>query len=92
MSKEHRHTSHPGVINRLKRAHGHLAKVIEMIETGDPCLSIAQQLQAVESALANAKTTLIEDHLDHCLDEVVGPLNAEKRRELEDIKKIAKYL
>ena len=89
MSKPHRHTSHPGVINRLKRAHGHLAK---MIETGDPCLSIAQQLQAVESALANAKTTLIEDHLDHCLDEVVGPLNAEKRRELEDIKKIAKYL
>ncbi len=92
MSSEHRHTSHPGVINRLKRAHGHLAKVIEMIESGDTCLSIAQQLQAVESAVANAKTTLIEDHLDHCLDEVVGPLNAKKRGELEDIKKIAKYL
>ena len=92
MSNKHLHSSHPGVVNRLKRAHGHLAKVIEMIESGDGCLSIAQQLQAVESAVANAKTTLIEDHLDHCLDEVVGPLNAAKRRELEDIKKIAKYL
>ena len=92
MTDKHLHSSHPGVINRLKRARGHLAKVIEMIESGDGCLSIAQQLQAVESAVANAKTTLIEDHLDHCLDEVVGPLNAAKRRELEDIKKIAKYL
>ena len=92
MTDKHLHSSHPGVVNRLKRAHGHLAKVIEMIESGDGCLSIAQQLQAVESAVAKAKTTLIEDHLDHCLDEVVGPLNAAKRRELEDIKKIAKYL
>ena len=92
MTDKHLHSSHPGVVNRLKRAQGHLAKVIEMIESGDGCLSIAQQLQAVENAVANAKTTLIEDHLDHCLDEVVGPLNAAKRRELEDIKKIAKYL
>lgn len=92
MSDEHRHQSHPAVINRLKRAHGHLAKVVAMIEAGEPCLEIAQQLQAVESAVANAKTTLVEDHLDHCLDAVVGPLSASKRHELDDIKKIAKYL
>lgn len=92
MNDEHRHASHPAVVNRLRRAHGHLAKVISMIESGEPCLAIAQQLQAVESAIANAKTTLIEDHLDHCLDAVVGPLSADKRRELDEIKKIARYL
>ena len=63
-----------------------------MIEAGRPCLDVAQQLHAVESAVANAKTTLIEDHLDHCLDTVVGPMDAEQRQEIADFKAIAKYL
>lgn len=92
MSEEHRHQSHPDVINRLKRANGHLRKVIEMIELGRPCLDVAQQLHAVEKAVANAKTTLIEDHLDHCLDSVVGPMDASQRQEISDFKAIAKYL
>ncbi|MEQ9360773.1 MAG: metal-sensing transcriptional repressor, partial [Rhodospirillales bacterium] len=46
MDGTHRHQSHPVVINRLKRAHGHLRKVIEMIEAGRPCLDVAQQLHA----------------------------------------------
>ncbi|MDA4848284.1 metal-sensing transcriptional repressor [Hoeflea poritis] len=92
MKTPHRHQSHPAIVNRLKRARGHLEKVISMIESGEDCLALAQQLQAVESAVANAKTTLIEDHLDHCLDDVVGPLDAEKRRGIDELKKIAKYL
>lgn len=92
MEKTQRHQSHSDVINRLKRAHGHLRKVIEMIEAGRPCLDVAQQLHAVESAVTKAKTTLIEDHLDHCLDTVVGPMNADQRQEIADFKAIAKYL
>lgn len=82
----HRHTSHPKIIARLKRAEGHLSAVTRMIEAGSPCAEVAQQLQAVESALRNAKRTLIHDHMDHCLDE--GPLE-EQRAEL---KKITRYL
>jgi uncharacterized protein len=92
MDLPHRHSSHPDVQNRLKRAGGHLKKVIDMIESGRPCSDIAQQLHAVESAIANAKTTLIEDHLEHCLDAVVGPMDSNQRREIEDFKTIAKYL
>jgi hypothetical protein NreA len=92
MDKPHRHTSHPAIINRLKRAEGHLRKVTGMMEAGQPCLKIAQQLHAVEKAIANAKKTLIEDHLNHCLDEMVGPLDARQRGEVEDFKAIAKYL
>lgn len=92
MKDNHRHETHPAIVNRLKRAQGHLLKVIAMIEAGEPCLRVAQQLQAVESAVANAKTTLIHDHLDNCLDAVVGPLDRKRRRELDDIKAIAKYL
>jgi hypothetical protein len=34
MSDSHQHSSHPKIAARLKRANGHLARVIEMIETG----------------------------------------------------------
>jgi uncharacterized protein len=68
MTEPHVHATHPAVIARLKRADGHLRAVIDMIEAGKPCLEIAQQLQAVEKAVVNAKRALIHDHLDHCLD------------------------
>nr|WP_242480876.1 metal-sensing transcriptional repressor [Rhodovibrio sodomensis] len=74
------------------QADGHLRKVIQMIEGGRPCLDLVQQLYAVENALAGARTTLIKDHLDNCLDNVVGPMTAEQRREIEEFKAIAKYL
>lgn len=63
-----------------------------MIEAERPCLDIAQQLHAVEKALSQAKKTLIHDHLDHCLEETVGPLSRDKRVAVDEFKEIAKYL
>ena len=88
----HLHETHPDIVKRLKRADGHLKGIIEMIETGRPCLDIAQQLHAVEKAIAQAKKTLIQDHLDHCLEDVVGPLGREQRRSIDEFKEITKYL
>ena len=68
MTNEPPHASHGKVVARLKRAECHLRSVIAMIENGKPCVDVAQQLQAVESAIANAKRALIHDHMDHCLD------------------------
>ena len=42
---------HAAIARRLKRANGHLETIVEMIEQGKPCAQIAQQLQAVESAI-----------------------------------------
>lgn len=61
------HSMHPQISARLKRAHGHLAKVIAMLDDHTPCTDIAQQLFAVEKAITNAKRVLIHDHIDHCL-------------------------
>ena len=63
------HSSHQNVLKRLKRASGHLNKIISMIEAERPCLEVAQQLQAVTNALANAKSTYARDHIEHCLYE-----------------------
>jgi len=89
---EQLHHSHPDIIKRLRRANGHLLKVIGMIEEGRPCLDLAQQLHAVESAIHEAKKTLIHDHLDHCLETAMGPTSKEARAPIEDFKAITKYL
>ncbi len=67
MSLSSTHASHPELIKRLKRAKGQRRHVIGMIEGQRPCLDIARQLAAVESAVTAAKRVLIHDHIDHCL-------------------------
>lgn len=86
------HTSHPDILNRLKRADGHLRAIIEMLEAGRPCLDVAQQLQAVEKAVAQAKKSLIHDHIDHCLEDIAGPLPCDRRAQVEEFKLISRYL
>ena len=85
------HTSHGDVVKRLKRADGHLRKIIQMIEEGRTCTDVAQQMAAVEAALHKAKQIFIRDHIDHCLDGVVreGP---EPAAALAEFKEISKYL
>ncbi len=86
MTDIHTHASHPKAIARLKRANGHLRSVIEMIESGQSCLDIAQQLHAVEKAIVNAKRVLIHDHIDHCLE------SEGQASDLAEFRAIARYL
>jgi DNA-binding FrmR family transcriptional regulator len=86
------HASHPGIVSRLKRAHGHLASVIQMIEAERPCVDLAQQLHAVERAIANAKRELIQDHIDHCLEDATGRGGRAANAALTEFKALTKYL
>ena len=52
----------------------------------------AQQLQAVEKAVAQAKKTLIQDHLDHCLEHIVDASGKVQGKTLDDFKLITRYL
>jgi DNA-binding FrmR family transcriptional regulator len=86
------HRSHPDIVKRLKRAEGHLRRVISMIEEARPCLDVAQQLHAVEKAISEAKKTLIHDHVDHCLDTAVNGRGRPARTVVSEFKAISKYL
>ena len=81
------HKTHPQIIPRLKRAAGHLKSVVVMIEEGKPCVDLAQQLHAVEQAVAKAKKALIHDHIEHCLED-----GRQARGSLAEIKDLTKYL
>lgn len=92
MNTQNPHQYHDIVVKRLKRAEGHLRSVVQMIEEQRPCLDIAQQLHAVEKAITQAKRILIQDHIDHCLEDVVGDIGKEHRRTVDEFKEITKYL
>ena len=92
MSEDLLHRTHPDVIKRLKRAEGHLRSTIAMLEEGRPCLELAQQLHAVEKAIAQAKRVLIHDHVDHCLEAAVGQVGRTQRTTIEEFKEITHYL
>lgn len=86
------HTSHPDIVKRLKRAEGHLKSILAMLEDGRDCLDIAQQLQAVERAISNAKKALVHDHIDHCLEQAVREGTQSPDDTIREFKSITKYL
>ena len=56
-------------------------------------LELAQQLQAIENAIDNAKKALIHDHIDHCLGRSVRAHDAKgKAAALREFRIITKYL
>ncbi|MEO5349898.1 MAG: metal-sensing transcriptional repressor [Magnetococcus sp. YQC-3] len=87
-----RHACHPDIVARLKRASGHLLKVIAMIDAGENCDDVAQQLQAVSSALTTAKRQYVTDHIEHCLDLREGMTLREMTDQMNGLKRMAKYL
>ncbi|MFA5607861.1 MAG: metal-sensitive transcriptional regulator [Leucobacter sp.] len=60
------------VVNRLRRAHGQLAAVIDAVETDAHCRDIVQQLSAVSKALDRAGFLVISTALKECLTDPDG--------------------
>jgi DNA-binding FrmR family transcriptional regulator len=85
------HANNPEILGRLKRAQGHLAATLRMVESGEDGLAIAQQLQAVLKAVEKAKTMLILDHVDHCVAHLANGTEGREAR-LASLREITKYL
>lgn len=57
------------VIARLKRANGHLASVIRMLEEGAECEDALLQLAAVNKAINRGGYALVATGLQQCITE-----------------------
>ncbi|WP_300644328.1 metal-sensitive transcriptional regulator [Nocardioides sp.] len=55
------------LVTRMKRAHGHLATVIRMLEEGSDCEDVLMQLAAVNKALSRAGFALVASGMEQCL-------------------------
>jgi DNA-binding FrmR family transcriptional regulator len=71
------------IINRAKRAHGHLGKVITMMEKGAECEAVLTQLSAVLKALERTGFQVVATGLQQCMAAGDGP-------ESVDVKKMEK--
>jgi DNA-binding FrmR family transcriptional regulator len=69
------HPHGPDVVNRLARVSGHLGAVKTMVEEGQDCAAVLQQVSAVIAALKKVRLLILEDHLDHCLSDHIETEN-----------------
>jgi DNA-binding FrmR family transcriptional regulator len=73
------------VLNRLRRAHGQLAGVIAMIESGRDCKDVVTQLAAVSRALDRAGFKIVASGLRECLTGEAADSKPVSEAELEKL-------
>lgn len=66
--------------NRLRRIEGQVRGVAKMIEDGRYCLDVLTQIRAVRAALARVETSLLQDHLNHCIENAIVSGDASEQR------------
>ncbi len=86
------HAFDTALLARLRRAEGHLRAIVAMVQEGRDCVSIAQQLQAVEAAVVAAKREMIQHHIDHRLEDRLPEQHAEGPSLAAELKTLARYL
>lgn len=82
-----KHPSREPVVKRLRRAEGHLRAIIRLLATARSPVEIAQQIRAVEVAIAHAKEQLIHDQMQHCIDQ-----RDQSGGALRELRQLAKFL
>ncbi|MDP2671797.1 MAG: metal-sensitive transcriptional regulator [bacterium] len=69
------------VLKRLKRARGHLSRVIEMVDDGEYCPDVLLQSSAVQAAIKKSDEVILNSHLHTCVVPKLGGKSDEKALE-----------
>ena len=73
------------IITRMKRANGHLASVIRMMEEGSDCESVLTQLAAVNKALSRSGYAIVATGLEKCMTDNEGTIDPLDRQKMEKL-------
>lgn len=68
------------LLTRLRRIEGQVRGVAGMIENERYCIDVLIQLRAVKAALARVEASLLQDHLNHCIEHAIVSGNAGEQR------------
>ena len=68
------------LVNRLSRIEGQVRGISKMVDEGRYCIDVLTQLQAVRAALAKVETTMLRDHLGHCIEGAITSGDADDQR------------
>ena len=59
------------LIDRLNRIEGQVRGISRMVAEDRYCIDVLTQLQAVRAALAKVETTMLKEHLGHCVEKAI---------------------
>ena len=63
------HPNHKAELSRLRRISGQISGIERMINEGRYCPEILVQTRAVSAAVRSLESTLLERHINHCVQE-----------------------
>ena len=66
-------------VRRLKSVEGHIRGIQRMLEEGQYCIDVINQVNAVQAALNKVSTMILDDHLNSCVISAVRGENVEER-------------
>jgi len=67
------------IVNRLKSIEGHVRGVVRMVENGEYCIDIVNQMLAIERALQKVNGMVLERHLHTCVTSAIRGENPQER-------------
>jgi len=81
-----KYPDHSGNLVFLRRIEGQVRGIQRMIEAGEYCVDILNQIHAVISALARVEDKILEKHFEGCVTGAVnGNSTSDKQRKLKEI-------
>lgn len=72
------------IVNRLKSVEGHVRGIERMVENGDYCIDIVNQVLAVERALQKVNGLILDRHLHTCVTTAIRGNDPDERERVID--------
>jgi DNA-binding FrmR family transcriptional regulator len=72
------------ILNRLKSVEGHVRGIERMVENGEYCVDIVNQILAVQRALQKVNSLVLDRHLHTCVTTAIRGENADERERVID--------
>ena len=82
------HPCHKDQLSSIRRIEGQVRGMEKMIEKGDYCIDILNQLKAVKNSIITVEGKILKKHLEECIKESLTGNNFETK--VDEIVKILK--
>ncbi len=67
------------ILNRLKSIEGHVRGIERMVENGDYCIDVVNQILAVQRALQKVNSMVLDRHLRICVTSAIRDDDPDQR-------------
>ena len=82
------HPCHKDKLSSIRRIEGQVRGIEKMIEKGDYCIDILNQIKAVKNSITTVEGKILKKHLEECIKESLTGNNFETK--VDEIVKILK--